>query len=157
MDLDQRAGRMHKHLLTIFVLFLVGRVDAAAACSFGGPIPSDEELSAKASTIFVGHLMRTEEAGMASIGNSPPAPMVEGTFRVVEVIKGQAPPDGKVRTPVRGIVCMPLLAGLDYLVFLFEDNFIRGAGEGTRPIIDVESVQEKRQLDKLRTLNRKAR
>jgi hypothetical protein len=62
------------------------------------------------------------------------------------------PADGKVKTPVLGSVCMPLLPGLDYIVFLYADNVIRGPGEGTRPIFNIEDPQEKHRLEKLRDL-----
>jgi len=81
--------------------------------------------------------------------------VVEGTFRVVEALKGEPPADGKLKTPVLGIVCMPLLPGLDYIVFLYGDNIIRGPGEGTRPIINIESPQEKHRLEKLRDLKKR--
>ena len=41
-------------------MLLLGKFDAASACSMVNP-PSDEELFAKASTVFVGHIFRTEE------------------------------------------------------------------------------------------------
>jgi hypothetical protein len=145
---------MYKHLLAILAIFLLGKVEAASACSFVGPIPSDEQLYAKASTVFLGHLIRTEEAGLAPVGDLPPMPVVEGAFQVVEALKGKPPADGKVKTPVNGIARMPLLPGLDYIVFLYGDNVIRGPIEGTRRIINIEDPQEKYRLEKLRDLRK---
>jgi hypothetical protein len=144
---------MYKHLFAIFVIFLLGKGEVASACDLAHSIP-DEQLYAKASAIFIGHLIHTAETRLARIGNSPPKPVVEGTFQVTEILKGDPPADGKVKTPVLGIICMPLLPGLDYIVFLYGDNIIRGPGEGTRPIIDIEDPQEKRWLEKLRDLGK---
>jgi len=119
---------------------------------------SDEQRIAKASTVFVGRLTRTEEAGVVSVGDLPPTPVVEGTFRILEVLKGQAPPDGKVRTSVFNSVCMPLLVGNDFVVFLDQDRFIRGPGEAWSLSLvgGYESAYAQGGLDKLRDLSRKA-
>jgi hypothetical protein len=145
---------MSRHLFAIFAIFLLGKADEVSACSFAWPIPSDEQLYDKASAVFLGHLIRTEEAGLARDGDLPPMPVVEGMFRVVEALKGEPPADGKVKTPVLGTVCMPLLPGLDYIVFLYGDNVIRGPGVGTRPILNLDDSQEKHRLEKLRDLRK---
>jgi hypothetical protein len=61
---------------------------------------------------------------------------VEGTFRLVEVLKGEPPADRKVVGPIPVMCMMPLMAGLDYVIFLNEgSNFIvRAMGTGTRPL-----------------------
>jgi hypothetical protein len=91
----------------------------------------DKEAVAKSTNIFVGRLTRTEEVEVARIGDMPPAPVVEGKFRVLEVLRGQAPPDGTVWA---SLVCTPcpdadgpapsLMPGRDYIVFLGQDNLV---------------------------------
>jgi hypothetical protein len=122
-------------------------MEAANACSYApghGP-PSDEELFARASAVFVGHIFRVEEAGVA---------------QVLESLKGQPPVESKVRAPTIAPCSFPLLPGLDYLFFLYQDNFIRGFGEGARPISNWlggkdDNAPMQRQLEKLRELSKK--
>jgi hypothetical protein len=92
----------------------------------------DKEAVAKSTNIFVGHLTRTEEVEVARVGDMSPAPVVEGMFRVLEVLRGQAPPNGTVRTSLVGTLCPDapgpapsLVPGSDYIVFQSQDNFVR--------------------------------
>jgi hypothetical protein len=50
--------------------------------------------------VFVAHVVRTEEAKELSLLSSEPEPIVEVTFRLVETLKGQPPPVGKVKSLV---------------------------------------------------------
>lgn len=174
---------MRRHLYFAFAMLLLAGMEAAIACSYApgyGP-PSDEELFAKASTVFVGRLVRVEEAGVVSvrellafppwtkvearpprevIESLPPWPAVEATFRVVEVFKGQPPADGKIRAPVGNYCTGPLLwAGSDHVFFLYEGNFVRSLEE-SRPAF-IRPHQERddgrfgpRLLEKLRKLSK---
>jgi hypothetical protein len=118
---------------------------------------SDEQKVANAATVFVGRLTRTEEVGVVSVGDLPPTPVVEGTFQILEVLKGRAPPDGKVRTSVFNAECLPFLAGNEFLVFLDQDRFIRGPGDGTMPLLTrYEWTYTQRWLERFRDLSRKA-
>jgi hypothetical protein len=77
---------------------MLGGAHAANAC-----LPIDgylaiEEQFAKATTVFVARIERTEEAQMVAHGASET--IVEGTFRTIEVLKGQPPKDRKVRSLV---------------------------------------------------------
>ena len=128
---------MRRQLFLALAMLLLARMEAGSACSYPpgyGP-PSDEERFAKASTIFVGHLVRVEEAGLVRADEAglaggsqlvPPWPALEGTFRVVEVFKGQPPADGKIRAP-RWFTCGApvLMVGEDIVFFLHEGNFVR--------------------------------
>jgi len=110
---------------------------------------------AKAATVFVGRLTRTEEAGVVSVGDLPPAPVVDGTFQILEVLKGRAPPDGKAR--FFNAECLPFLAGNEFLVFLDQDHFIRGPGDGTMPLLTrYEWSYTQRWLERFRDQSRKA-
>jgi hypothetical protein len=63
-------------------------------------------------------------------------PGVQATFRLIEVLKGQPPADGKVKGPIPFMCMRPLLAAVDYVIFLNEgDNVIVWAlDRGTRPL-----------------------
>src|SRR5262245_32327876 len=76
-------------LLTAVVL---AKLNAASACSMPNP-PNDEDWFAAASTVFVGHIFRTEEieVQLPGPGATRAAPALEGTFRLVEVLKGEPP------------------------------------------------------------------
>jgi hypothetical protein len=163
-----RREDMRKLLSVLFAVLLLGRLEAARACSWY-PRPTDEGLFEKAAAVFVAHIVRAEEVEIQYLGprSGPDAkgPAVEATFRLIEVLKGQPPADGKIRGPIPIMCMMPLQAGLDYVIFLNEgDTFIVwGEDKGTRPLVDTPSADDRacyyRQctLEKLRDLGRKAR
>jgi hypothetical protein len=84
---------------------------------------------------------------------------VEGTFHVVEVLKGHPPADGKIRAPVPEACFGPLLlVGFDHVVFLNEGNLIRSWGEAMflyRHPGHPEGGGSKRLLEALRNLGKK--
>jgi hypothetical protein len=169
-------------------MLLMAMMEAASACSFATPPPSDEELFAKASAVFIGHVYRVEEAGtthdileeakekvrakadLSSIETmaiqnefekSAPSPLVEGTFRVIEVLKGRLPADSKVRSLPFVFCGGAVVAGVDYLFFLYGDNFVFPSPiNGTRPLLnwpdpEGELAPHQRTLTQLRELSRK--
>ena len=80
---------------------------------------------------------------------------------MLAVLKGHAPPDGKVRASVVNLPCLPalgldgepsLVPGEDYLLFLDRDNFIRSGGAKS---IGVYAYTQGR-LQKDRDLSKKA-
>jgi hypothetical protein len=158
---------MRNLLYLLVAMLLLGTLEAAMACS-GIDTPTDEQLFAKASTVFVGHVFRTEEIEihmkLPGEARSRAVPAVEGTFRLIEILKGQPPENGKVRGPIYIICAMPLLVGLDYLFFLDESNFtLTGLGTGTRffDLLDKPGLEDKHcrrrecVLAKLREIRRK--
>ena len=62
--------------------------------------------------------------------------VVEASFRIVEVLKGRPPKDGKVksRVPLGGNCSIELLAAIDYLFFLNNDSNFVLLPDGSRPI-----------------------
>jgi hypothetical protein len=138
---------MPRFLLAALAMLLLGSTQSAIACSRIGSAPTEEELFANATAVFVGHVTRVEEAGVVSLRERlafppwfktewqpskaeleslPPFPAVEATFQVVEVFKGQPPADGKIRAPVGNYCTGPiLLVASDHVFFLFEGNFVR--------------------------------
>jgi hypothetical protein len=139
---------------------------AACACSSRESSASDEERYGKASAVFVAHIVRTDETRASVRGSNEPLAIVEGTFRVVEVLKGRPPEDRKIRDLVYGPgnCSLGLLAGIDYLVFLYKDSYVLWPGEaesnfvlwpgGSRPFIDISASEPKRLLEKLRALRK---
>jgi hypothetical protein len=135
---------MRRRVCLLLVPFLLARIDVAIACSFA--LPSVEKLYAGASAVFVGALISVEEAGVVSAGELPPRIAVEATFRVIEVLKGDPPANGKIRAPTFEACGPVLLVGWEYVFFLYEDNFIR-SWEGALPV--VWSEERERYLGKL--------
>jgi len=77
-------------------LFLIClEMSAASACSWDRTI-TDEQLFDRASTVFIAHVIRTEEIEPPSSGLD--VPIVQATFRTIEVFKGQPPADSSFRS-----------------------------------------------------------
>jgi hypothetical protein len=151
---------MRRLLLLVLAMPLLAGIDTARACSYSpghGP-PTEEQLFARASAVFVARIVRVEEAGTVRVLESgPPATAVEAAFRLKEVLKGMPPPDGKVRAPAITICALPLLAGVDYVFFLYGDNFVHTSfGAGARPLLDWPSRSlASRVLARLREVSKK--
>jgi hypothetical protein len=134
---------------------LLACMSTAQACSSTEPPQSRAQLFARASTVFTAHLLRTEEI--------PPTitPMadVEATFRTIEIFKGQPPADGKVRTFVYGPgnCSVPLLAGSDYLFFLYENNYVLLLPGGFELFWNLEGTEAREILTEIRELAKKGR
>lgn len=127
---------MRKLLGLLVAMGLLGKLGPVSACSMPNP-PTDADLFAKASTVFVARIVRAEEVEMqypSSHGKALPG--VEASFRLFETLKGQPPADGKVRGPIPFMCMMPLMVAVDYVIFLNDgDNFIVWAlDKGTRPV-----------------------
>jgi hypothetical protein len=73
--------------------------------------PTTEQQFARATAVFVARIVRIEE-GQLVLGDRT-WPIVEATFRTIEVLKGRPPEDMKVRSLVYGFgnCTIPLLAG----------------------------------------------
>ena len=153
---------MRKLPYLLLAMLFLGGPEAARACSWYPP-PSDEDLFAKASAVFVARIVGAEEVEVQypapRWGPSVRGPAVEATFRLIEVLKGQPPADGKVRGPPPFVCVRPLAVGLDYVIFLnAADNFIVWAADkGTRPLFEDRLCEYKDcVLGKMRGLSRKS-
>jgi len=161
------AACMHKLVYMLLVAVPLAKLDAASACYMTNQ-PSDEELFAKASTVFVGHIFRAEEIEIQipvpGGADTRPAPAIEGTFRLVEVLKGEPPADRKVISFIPMMCVQWLEVGFDYLIFLNEgSNMIVSPGTQTlRPLSEKPSTNDllcqdrECVLGKLRDLSKKA-
>lgn len=145
---------MRRPLYVLVAMLVLGTLDAARACT--GDFLSYEQHLAEASTVFIGRILRTEEAGtIRESDDSSPEPAVEGTFRVVGVLKGEPPADGKVRASASMHCNEILLAGQEYAIFLYGDNLIRRGG-GTTHLWHPENVDAKRLLEQLHDQSKEA-
>jgi hypothetical protein len=132
----------------------------AMACSSLKPFPTEDQLFASSSAVFLAHLQRVEEVGSVTPNTEHGAgngdKIVEGTFRLLETIKGQPPADNKIKSLAYGTgnCSLPLLAGNDYLFFLESDNFVLLWHGGAEALINIESAPTREMLDKLRNLAR---
>jgi hypothetical protein len=149
-----------RNLLYVFsAMLLLGRLEVAIACSMAKP-PSTAELFSEASTVFVGHIVRAEEIQVqfaAPDGDSArEVPAVEGTFRLVEVFKGEPPADRKIVSGIHAMCVQTLMVGLDYLVYLNPGSnvivWVPGPDQGTLPLFDDTRASI---LEKLRNLSKK--
>lgn len=144
---------MLRNLLLGAVLLVLAGTTTAGACSTTQPPPTTEEQFAKATRVLVARIVRTEEARMFE------KPIVEGTVRVIEILKGEPPEDGKVRSLVYGPgnCTLPLLAGWDYVFFLYDkDNFVFWPG-GSIGNWSLEGKEAKSRLETLRKLSAAAK
>src|SRR5262245_32086353 len=153
---------MRRLLYALFAMLLLGHLESASACRFfagnkqhpGGP---QEQLFEMASTVFVGHVIRTEAA--EPIREYEDLPVMEVMLRIKEVLNGGPPEDGKVRAFGEGECNVLLVPGFDYLIFLYGDNLVRPPNLGAYALFDrFESAPGgyQRVLDKLREVSKKA-
>jgi hypothetical protein len=73
---------------------------------------------------------------------------VEGTLQVVEILKGQPPPDGKIQAPTVEACGPVLVVGWSYLFFLRDGSFVASLSEAV-PIVRWAGDHRKGVLDKL--------
>ena len=88
-----------------------------------------------------------------------PIPNVEGSFTVVEVLKGTPPSDGKVVDMVfgPGNCSLGLFAGLDYVFFIQDDKYnLVIWPTGSRAFINLEAADAVKTITALRKLSSQA-
>jgi hypothetical protein len=142
------------------IIAIMALTNSAHGCS-SLEQPTEEETVAKASTIFLAHLLRVEEAGSAFPdephhgGNGDK--IIEGTFNVLEVIKGVPPEDHKIKSLAYGTgnCAIPLLVGNDYLIMLEKDNVVMIGHGNASALINIENEPTKRDLARLRDMVKK--
>jgi len=145
-----------KRWLTVFfalqILLLVS--GGAGACSWDRTV-TDQERFRAARSVFIAHVMRTEEVERSAADQDEP--MIQATVRVLESFKGLPPADGKIRSRVfgGGNCTIPILAGNDYLIFLRDDLPVSFPG-GSRLLSslrdDLQDEETKQILKMLRRL-----
>ena len=131
-------------VFTISLLTVYG----ASACSWQET--TYEDKFRRAISIFTAHVVSTEEKVEPS-ADSLDDRLVYGTVKVVEMFKGQPPADGKIKSGVfsNGNCTIPIMAGNDYLIFLYDDSLVDFPGGSTLlPSLkaDLQDEQTKRML-----------
>lgn len=139
--------RLHPFGLALLLLW----TGHAFACSISRQL-TDEEQFKRASAVFVAHVTKTEVLSADPRERAEMRdPTVEGSFRVIEVLKGTPP------TTVRDFVFGPgncslgLLAGRDYLFFLHGNNWVLWPG-GSKAFVNLQSPECQQSLERLRKL-----
>jgi hypothetical protein len=127
--------------------------------------PTTEQHFAKATAVFVARIVRTDEGELNLAGRT--WPIVAGTFRTIEVLKGRPPEDMKVRSLIfgPGNCTIPLLAGWNYVFFLgpggalidHDNHNLVWWTNGSFPAPNLEATSVKPVLDDLRKLSARAK
>jgi hypothetical protein len=136
-------------------------ISAARACSWD-QTDTDEQRLSRANSVFIAHVIRAEEIEppYSGAGVSPihaDAPIIRASFRTIEVFKGQPPADAVVRSLVfeGGNCTLPIIAGVDYLIFLYNNSFVDLPG-GSRALSslrdDLQTEETRRLLGMLRNV-----
>lgn len=171
---DTKGGFKSFLNLTIFCLCLING-HAAQACTFEDSSAPPEAFFRKAETVFWAHVTQTEEKTADSLkfmnqaesfslgpsrtktGEKNGPHIVEATFDVVEIFKGNPPDDHVVRDLVisPGNCATPLVVGFDYMFFISkkDDGFhYVGLPTGTRVLEYPENKKVKDFIEQIRQL-----
>jgi hypothetical protein len=144
--------------LALTTLIALGTTATGYACSLppGVPAPTKEEQFSSASAVFVGHLTRVEETTDQVLSRSTQGLIVEGTFRLVEALKGTPPADNKVRSLIfgPGNCTIPFLAGTDYVFFTRDSAAFITFLDGSVLLSNPEAAVSKEFLWSLRSLQK---
>lgn len=134
--------------------FLFVAAANAWACSLSPdtPEPTAKERFDRANTILVARMTKVEEIeAPEGFGNFP---LVEGTLRPIELLKGELPAGNKVRGPVYGPgnCSIPFFAGWDYILYLDgEHNFVLWPS-GSEAYFNIDGKEPQEALAELRAL-----
>ena len=117
--------------------------------------PTEAELVHTAKSVFVAHVFRTEEEAPRAADFDNGEPHLTGSFRIIEIIKGAPPEDGKVRDRIYGPgnCSLGLRAGFDYVFFIQESrmNMVLWP-TGSRVVPNLQSDEAVHMLLELRAL-----
>ena len=128
----------------------------ATACSVQ-EVTTDEEKFAKAKEVFLARVVRVEEAAKPERWGSVEFKAVQGTYKLLEVFKGE-PKDGDtvldfVFNP--GNCSLGIMAGLYYVFFIRPENRLVLWVGGSRGYINLEGSVPKADLARFRALAKK--
>ncbi|CAD6882376.1 hypothetical protein [Methylomonas albis] len=143
-----------RNLLILVLLQFVAPPLWACSRPPGEAQPTEGELVQKAKAVFVAHVYRTTEGSRSIDSSEKLFPVVEGEFRVIEVLKGVPPSNGKVTTlvPSPGNCAVLLVAGVDYVFFIQEGHDFIWWPDGSQAFTNLHATEPKRFLERLRTL-----
>ena len=143
-----------RKFLLLLTLQLVASPLFACSQRPGDTPPTDRELFERAKAVFVAHVYRTEERFLPIDASERAYAIVEGDFRVIEVLKGIPSVDGNVKSLVFGPrnCALVLLAGLDYIFFIQEGHELVFWPDGSQGIANVQSTESKKFLEIFRQM-----
>lgn len=127
------------------------------ACSRDPSLPplTPEMQFSDAATVVVGHLIKVEEVKPPNLEKGD-AGLIEGTFRLIEVLKGEAPADNKIKSQTfqPGNCTLPLVVGAEYVFYLDGgENFVTWI-TGSVPLGNAASPKSQQLIEKLRSFRR---
>jgi hypothetical protein len=128
----------------------------AAACSIQ-EVATDEEKFAKAKEVFLARVVRVEEAAKPERWGNVEFKAVQGTYKLLEVFKGE-PRDGDtvldfVFNP--GNCSLGIMAGLHYVFLIRPENRLVLWVGGSRGYVNLEGSVPKADIARFRALARK--
>jgi hypothetical protein len=128
----------------------------AAACSVQ-EVSTDEEKFARAKEVFLARVVRVEEAAKPERWGNVEFKAVQGTYKLLEVFKGE-PRDGDtvldfVFNP--GNCSLGIMAGLYYVFFIHPENRLVLWVGGSRGYINLDGSVPKADLARFRALAKK--
>lgn len=143
--------------LVSYVALVLIWSSAGWACSRDPNLPplTPEMQFSNAALVVVGHLTKVEEVSPPNLGKGD-AGLIEGTFRPIEVLKGEAPAGNKVKSQTfqPGNCTIPLVVGADYVFFLDGgENFLTWIA-GSAPLGSVDTPASQRLLERLRSFKK---
>ena len=147
---------MHTRVLqAVFLVLLLASSPIGLGCSVLEPI-SDETHFGKATAVFLARVVRTEARAKPERWGSQDVLVVEGTYKLVEVFKGQPKDEDIVLDLVfgPGNCSLGLMAGLHYLFFIYGDDRFVLWPRGSRGYVNLEGTKVKPELEKFRALAR---
>ena len=129
----------------------------AEACSIRD-LATEEEKFARSKEVFLARVVRVEETGKAERIGGGEVKTVQGTYKLMEVFKGE-PKDGDtvvdfVFNP--GNCSLGIMAGLHYVFFVQPENRLVLWVNGSRGYINLDGTVPKADFERLRALARKA-
>lgn len=136
--------------------FLLAAATNAWACSVAHPEePTTEYFFRNAATVLVARMTKVEE--IEATDEFAGFPLVEGTLRSIELLKGKLPAGNKVRGLVYGPgnCSIPFIAGWDYILYLDgEHNFVLWPS-GSEAYINIEEEEPQEEIAELRALSKR--
>lgn len=118
------------------------------------PLTPDMQFS-DAASVVVGHLTKVEEVKPPNLGKGD-AGLIEGTFRPIEVLKGEAPADNKIKSQTfqPGNCTIPLVVGAEYVFYLDGGENLVTWITGSVPLGNADSPTSQRLLEELRSFRK---
>lgn len=146
---------MRATFFAILLLFLTAF--RAEACSIRD-LASEDEKFAQAKEVFLARIVRVEESAKPERIGSTEIKAVQGTYKLLEVFKGEPKDNDTVVDFVfsPGNCSLGIMAGLHYVFFIRPENRLVLWVYGSRGYINLDGSVPKKDLARFRELGGKA-